>query len=110
MDTLATAAAYWHHALLRASALCFALNVHDTNGSALCSVLPDKYNRVMAALSGTATLDWTRRLLCPDMGFAELDEALKLVPPGSNGILFIRTCTESARRFASRTPAAAFTA
>lgn len=64
------------------------VNVHDTNGSALCSVLPDKYNRVMAALSGTATLDWTRRLLCPEMGFAELDEALKLVPPGSNGILF----------------------
>lgn len=64
------------------------VNVHDTNGSALCSVLPDKYNRVMAALSGTATLDWTRQLLCPDMGFAELDQALELVPPGSNGILF----------------------
>jgi sugar (pentulose or hexulose) kinase len=42
----------------------------------------------MAALSGAATLDWTRQLLCPDMGFAELDEALRRVPSGSNGILF----------------------
>ncbi len=64
------------------------VDVTDTNGSALCSVLPEKYNRVMAALSGSASLDWVRELLCPQMGFAELDAALRQVPAGSNGILF----------------------
>ena len=64
------------------------VDVKDTNGSALCSVLPGKYNRVMAANSGTASIEWARKLLCPELGYAELDRALAQVPAGSNGVLF----------------------
>ncbi len=64
------------------------VDVLDTNGSALCSVLPGKYNRVMAANSGTASIDWVRSLLCPELGYAEIDQAIAKVPAGSNGVLF----------------------
>ncbi len=64
------------------------VDVLDTNGSALCSVLPGKYNRVMAANSGTASIDWVRSLLCPELGYAEIDQAISKVPAGSNGVLF----------------------
>ncbi len=64
------------------------VDVSDTNGSALCSVLHGKYNRVMAANSGTASIDWVRNLLCPEVGFDIIDQSLKNVPAGSNGVLF----------------------
>ncbi len=64
------------------------VNVSDTNGSALCSVLPGKYNRVMAANSGTASIDWVRNLLCPELGYEEIGQLLSKVPAGSNGVLF----------------------
>lgn len=64
------------------------VDVSDTNGSALCSVLPGKYNRVMAANSGTASIDWVRNLLCPELGYAEIAQSISKVPAGSNGVLF----------------------
>lgn len=64
------------------------VDVSDTNGSALCSVLPGKYNRVMAANSGTASIDWARNLLSPELGYAEIGELISKVPAGSNGVLF----------------------
>ncbi len=64
------------------------VDVSDTNGSALCSVLPGMYNRVMAALSGTSTIDWAKAMLCPEVEFEELNQMLAQVPVGSNGILF----------------------
>ena len=64
------------------------VDVSDTNGSALCSVLSGKYNRVMAANSGTASIDWVRQLLCPELSYAEIGEMVSKVPAGSNGVLF----------------------
>lgn len=60
----------------------------DTNGSALCSVFPGKYNRVMAALSGTVALDWARAALGLQSGFDAIEEELRAVPAGCEGVLF----------------------
>jgi len=64
------------------------VDIHDRSGSALCSVYEGKFVRVMAALSGSATIDWAKRILAPDMSFAELNQQLCTVKTGSNGIIY----------------------
>ncbi|MDL2235248.1 carbohydrate kinase [Christensenellaceae bacterium OttesenSCG-928-L17] len=64
------------------------VNTKDRAGSALCSVFPNRYLRVMAANSGASTIDWAKNLLASDLNFEELTAALENVPPGSRGILY----------------------
>ncbi len=64
------------------------VDVHDRHGSALCSILPGKYVRVMAANSGNSTLDWIKGILAHDMSFHELEAQLAKVPVGSDGVLY----------------------
>lgn len=64
------------------------VDIHDRNGSALCSVYDGKFVRVMAALSGSSTIDWAKRILAPDMSFAELNQQLSTIKTGSNGIIY----------------------
>lgn len=42
----------------------------------------------MAALSGSSTIDWARSILVPGMDFAQIEEGLRQVPVGSNGVLY----------------------
>lgn len=60
----------------------------DTRGSMLCHIVPDKYLRVMAALSGTSTLDWVRKTIAPELSFQEIEKKIKEIPLGSGGIIF----------------------
>lgn len=60
----------------------------DTCGSILCSVLPNRYLRVMAGLNGTCTMDWAKQILAPELSYKELDKALEELPGGSKGILY----------------------
>ena len=60
----------------------------DTTGSSLCSILPGCFIRQMAALSGSSTIDWARSILVPGMDFAQIEEGLRQVPVGSNGVLY----------------------
>jgi len=64
------------------------VDVTDRAGSALCSVFPGKYVRVMAALSGASTIDWAKDILAPEMSFSELNKALESVPTGSRGLVY----------------------
>jgi len=57
-------------------------------GSTLCSILPDRYVRLMASLSGSTAVDWAKSVLAPELSFAELEVELKKVPPGSRGVLY----------------------
>ncbi len=60
----------------------------NRSGSALCSIFPGKYIRVMAALSGNSTIDWAKSILCSELSFAQLEQQLEQVPPGSRGIVY----------------------
>lgn len=64
------------------------VDVTDRSGSALCSILPDKFVRVMAALSGNSTIDWAKSVLAPELSFLQLENELEHIPPGSRGILY----------------------
>lgn len=64
------------------------VDINDRAGSALCSVFPGEYLRVMAALSGTSSIDWARDILAPDLSFPELNKLLEEVPTGSNGVVY----------------------
>ncbi|MBI9105270.1 MAG: hypothetical protein JEZ04_00910 [Spirochaetales bacterium] len=64
------------------------VDTSDRKGSALCSVFPGKYVRVMAALSGASTIDWAKDILAPEMSFIELISVLKDIPTGSRGLIY----------------------
>ncbi len=64
------------------------VNTSDRAGSALCSVYPGKFLRVMAALSGTSTVDWAKEILAPDMSYNELNAVISEIPTGSRGIIY----------------------
>lgn len=64
------------------------VDIKDRNGSALCSIIPGKYVRVMAALSGNSTIDWAKAVLAPDLGFKEMEQELEKVPLGSRGVMY----------------------
>ena len=64
------------------------VNCADRNGSALCSIFEGKYVRVMAANSGSSTIDWAKGILAPDIAFAELGERLSNIQTGSRGIIY----------------------
>lgn len=61
---------------------------NDTNGSALCSIVPGKYVRVMAANSGNAAIDWAKKAMASELSFQELEDVLATLPAGSGGVLF----------------------
>jgi sugar (pentulose or hexulose) kinase len=64
------------------------VDISDRRGSALCSVFPGEYLRVMAALSGASTIDWIKDILAPELSFPELDKLLETIPTGSRGIIY----------------------
>lgn len=64
------------------------VDITDRRGSTLNSVYPGRYLRVMAALSGTSTVDWAKGVLAPELSFEELAAELTHIPPGSRGILY----------------------
>ncbi len=65
-----------------------AVDVSQRDGSALCSILPNKFVRLMAALSGNSTIDWAKSVLAADLSFTDLEKQLETVPIGSRGILY----------------------
>jgi len=44
--------------------------------------------RVRAALSGSSTIDWAKKILAPDMSFEELAQQLSCIETGSGGIIY----------------------
>lgn len=80
-------------ALLGASHCCEMLldrsrvDPNDRSGSTLCSVLPEKYIRVMASANGVSTIEWAKEVFAPHATFAELEARLANIPPGSRGII-----------------------
>ncbi|MDL2258141.1 carbohydrate kinase [Eubacteriales bacterium OttesenSCG-928-K08] len=64
------------------------VDTSDRAGSALCSVFPGQFVRVMAANSGTSSIDWAKNLLANELSFEALANSLEEVPPGSRGILY----------------------
>ena len=60
----------------------------DTHGSVLCGIMPDSYLRVMAAQSGTSTIDWCRKILAPNLSFAEIEAGIEQIKPGADGIVY----------------------
>jgi sugar (pentulose or hexulose) kinase len=51
--------------------------------------LQGKYLRIMAALSGTSTLDWARSIIVPELSFDEVEEGMGKIPPGCEGVLYL---------------------
>lgn len=64
------------------------VDITDRRGSALCSVFPGEYLRVMAALSGASTIDWAKNILAPELSFPELNKQLESIPTGSRGLIY----------------------
>ena len=64
------------------------VDTSDRAGSALCSVFEGKYLRLMAALSGSSTIDWAKGILAPELSFSELKEILENIPTGSMGLIY----------------------
>lgn len=64
------------------------VDINDRAGSALCSVFPGQYLRVMAALSGSSTIDWAKGILVPELSFEQLHSELEKVPLGSRGLMY----------------------
>ena len=60
----------------------------DNKGSILCHVIPDKYLRLMATSSGISSLDWVIKTLVPDMDYREIEEKIKNLPIGSDGVIY----------------------
>ena len=58
-------------------------------GSVLCHTQSGLYIRQVSALSGASTLDWIQREIADGMGHEVLDEKLKDIPIGSNGVVFL---------------------
>jgi len=59
------------------------------SGSVLDFVSKDKYLRIMAALSGASTLDWARSIIVPELPFDELEECMKKIPCGCEGVIYL---------------------
>ncbi|MCL2856778.1 MAG: FGGY family carbohydrate kinase [Oscillospiraceae bacterium] len=64
------------------------VDVSNRIGSTLCSILPDKYIRLMAALNGQSTIDWAKSILAPELSFGQLERELSSVPSGSRGVIY----------------------
>lgn len=58
-----------------------------TNGSILCHTKKGTYIRLMAALSGSSSLDWMRREILCDEAYAVTDCEILKIPIGAEGVL-----------------------
>lgn len=47
------------------------------------------WTRVMASMSGTPNLDWAVDTVAPTEDFGEIEAAVKEVPPGSEGVIYL---------------------
>lgn len=59
----------------------------NTSGSILCHTKKDTYIRLMAAQAGASSLDWMRKTVVPGESFAEVEEEMKKIPIGSDGVM-----------------------
>jgi len=60
----------------------------DTAGSILCSIMPDKYIRLMGTLTGCSALDWAKSILAPDLSYQEMEQHAMRAPLGAGGIIY----------------------
>ena len=60
----------------------------DQRGLLLYHCAPGRYIKIMNTAGGASCADFVRKLLAPDMGFAELFAELDKIPVGSNGLIF----------------------
>ncbi|HHX92266.1 MAG TPA: carbohydrate kinase [Clostridiales bacterium] len=58
-----------------------------TSGSILCHTKKDTYIRLMAALSGSSSLDWMRKELLGSEGYDVTDCEILKIPIGSGGVM-----------------------
>lgn len=58
-------------------------------GSVLDFTSQNKYLRIMAALSGASTLDWARSIIVPELSFDEVEEGIRKIPPGCEGVIYL---------------------
>lgn len=58
------------------------------NGEVLCHTHPNVYIKLMAALSGTAALDWVTHEITDDEPYEQLNESIAKLPVGSEGVIF----------------------
>ncbi len=60
----------------------------DLRGLLLYHVAPERYIKIMNTAGGSSCADFVRRLVAPDLGFAELFAELDKIPIGSNGLIY----------------------
>jgi sugar (pentulose or hexulose) kinase len=63
------------------------INPDDLRGYLLYHVVKGRYIKMMGTKSGTATVDYFKHLLCPDIDMKTLDAEIERIPIGSNGLL-----------------------
>lgn len=64
------------------------VNTAERTGSALCSIFPGKFLRVMANNSGNSTIDWAKGILAPDIEISALKTELEKIPTGCRGLIY----------------------
>jgi sugar (pentulose or hexulose) kinase len=63
------------------------INPDDLRGHLLYHVVKGRYIKMMGTKSGTATVDYFKNLLCPDIDMKTLDAEVEKIPIGSNGLV-----------------------
>jgi xylulokinase len=56
---------------------------------AFCHAIPDRWHLMGVMLSAAGSLQWYRDTIAPEMGFDQLVEEARQVPPGCEGLLFL---------------------
>lgn len=51
-------------------------------------LLEDTYLNILSTLSGASSMDFARRLLCPDAGWEEISRWVRETPVGAGGVVF----------------------
>jgi sugar (pentulose or hexulose) kinase len=62
-------------------------HINFKTGLVVCPISNSNYITIMPTLNGTATIDWVKDLLAPDVSFKELEDGIENIPLGSRGII-----------------------
>ena len=64
------------------------LDYRDRRGSILCHQSRDRYLRLIAMSNGMASLDWVCETMLPDASFEDIEEGIRGIEIGSEGVIF----------------------
>lgn len=64
------------------------MDPNEKRGLIMHNVVPNTYLWILPTLSGASTMDYAKSMLFPDLSYPELEEKLKGIPIGSDGLIY----------------------